>query len=76
MDPVDPSASLQLEAAALDAFPVGYRHLAYLQNKAGYDVMNGLPGLRGSEVELLYREGDEWLAGSPSPGLPLSNRGK
>jgi hypothetical protein len=74
MDPVDPSASLALDAAALSAFPVGYRHLAYLQNKAGYHVMNDLPGLRGVEVELLYREGDEWLAGSPTAGLPLSNR--
>ncbi len=76
MDPVDPAASLELDGAALAAFPAGYRHLAYLQNKAGYDVMNGLPGLHGVEVDLLYREGAEWLAGSPSPGVPLSNRGK
>jgi hypothetical protein len=75
MDPVDPAAFLALDAAALAAFPAGYRHLAYLQTKAGYDVMNGLPGLRGVEVELLYREGEEWLAGSTAPGLPLSNRG-
>lgn len=76
MDPVDPAASLELDAVALAAFPVGYRHLAYLQRQAGYDVMNGLPGLRGVEVEVLYREGEEWLAGSTSPGRPLTNRGK
>jgi hypothetical protein len=27
--------------------------------------------LRGPEVELLYREGAAWLAGSPNPGAPL-----
>ena len=67
-------ACLQLDADALAMFPTGYQHLAYLQREAGYDVMNGLPGLRGAAVELLYREGDEWLAGSPSPGSPMSDR--
>jgi hypothetical protein len=31
IDPVDPSASPRLDAALLESFPVGYRHLAYLQ---------------------------------------------
>ena len=31
MDPVDPSATLALDAALLAQFPEGYRHLAYLQ---------------------------------------------
>ena len=30
MDPVDQAASLRLDAAVLDAYPAGYRHLAYL----------------------------------------------
>ena len=71
MDPVDPSATLTLDQERLAAFPEGYRHLGYLQSKNGFNVKIGLPGLRGPAVETLYREGREWLAGSPSPGVPL-----
>jgi hypothetical protein len=72
MDPVDPSARLTLEPDRLAQFPEGYRHLAYLQSKNGFAVNpKPLPGLRGEAVETLYREGREWLAGSPRPGVPL-----
>ncbi|QIZ37255.1 nuclear transport factor 2 family protein [Saccharopolyspora sp. ASAGF58] len=73
MDPVDPAADLKLDDELLRTFPVGYRHLAYLQTALGHQVMNGLPGLRGQAVKLLYREGQEWLAGSPRPGTPLAS---
>jgi len=72
LDVLDPAADLRLDRAELYRFPVGYRHLAYLQRAAGYDVMSGLPGLRGPEVELLYAEGGQWLAGSARPGVPLA----
>ena len=55
----------------LAGFPEGYRHLAYLQTKAGFAVKQGLPGLRGPAVKKLYAEGAAWLAGSVSPGQPL-----
>jgi hypothetical protein len=71
LDPVDPSAVLMLDSAWLARYPEGYRHLAYLQSKNGFQVKNGLPGLRGPQVEVLYAEGKAWLAGSPSPGRPL-----
>jgi hypothetical protein len=71
LDPVDPSAMLRLDAETLARFPEGYRHLAYLQSKNGFKVKNGLPGLRGPEVEKLYVEGKAWLAGSARPGEPL-----
>ena len=71
MDPVDPAARLTLDASRLASFPEGYRHLAYLQSKVGFSVKTGLPGLRGPAVETLYAEGAAWLAGSPTPGLPL-----
>ncbi len=71
LDPVDPSAALSLDQEILAGFPEGYRHLAYLQTNAGYTVKPGLPGLRGPAVELLYREGRDWLDGSPRPGVPL-----
>jgi hypothetical protein len=71
LDPVSPGKRLELDAGLLARFPDGYRHLAYLQTKAGFEVRLGLPGLRGPEVELLYREGRDWLAGSAEPGIRL-----
>ena len=63
MDPVDPAARLALEPALLNRFPVGYRHLAYLQSSIGFDVKPDMPGLKGAEVEALYARGRTWLAG-------------
>lgn len=66
MDPVDPSASLKLDANQLAQFPEGYRHLAYLQVQIGYPVKRDMPGLKGSEVEALYARGARWLEGGPA----------
>jgi len=71
LDPVEPGAKLSLDAALLARFPDGYKHLGYLQTKAGFNVRLGLPGLRGPEVQKLYSEGAAWLAGSAKPGEPL-----
>lgn len=68
---IDPSASLELDRELLDSYPVGYRHLAYLQSKQGFTVKNGLPGLTGDSVDELYRHGAAWLDGAPSTGIPL-----
>ncbi len=70
LDPVDPDAKLELDQALLASFPEGYRHLGYLQTRAGFKVKLGLPGVRGPEVEKLYAEGRDWLAGSERPGEP------
>jgi len=67
MDPVDPAASLALDPGLLARFPEGYRHLAYLQTKAGMDVKADMPGVRGAEVEALYEKGRAWLDGADSP---------
>jgi hypothetical protein len=71
MDPVEPSRRVMLDVTVLSKFPEGYRHLAYLQTKNGFTVKGNLPGLRGEPVETLYAEGRAWLAGSPTPGVPL-----
>jgi len=63
IDPVDPAAELRLDQKALAALPEGYRHLAYMQELIGYKVKRDMPGLIGPEVEQLYGEGREWLAG-------------
>lgn len=65
IDPVDPAATLQLDQTALAALPEGYRHLAYMQELIGYKVKRDMPGLTGAEVEKLYGEGRDWLAGKP-----------
>ena len=65
MNPVDPAASLALDRALLEVFPVGYRHLAYLQTQNGFTVKPDMPGLVGPEVEALYARAKGWLAGEP-----------
>jgi hypothetical protein len=63
LDPVDPAARLDLDKDLLARFPEGYRHLAYLQTRIGYNVKPDMPGLDGPEVAALYRRGEEWLNG-------------
>jgi hypothetical protein len=62
LDPLDPSAELKLDPAKLAQFPVGYRHLAYVQEEIGFRVKRDMPGLKGAEVEALYTRGRDWLS--------------
>jgi hypothetical protein len=70
LDPVDPAARLTLDHDLLGTFPVGYRHLAYVQSQIGFEVKRDMPALVGPAVERLYRRGADWLAGGPL-GDPL-----
>lgn len=63
IDPVDPAAQLKLDQAALASMPAGYRHLAYIQTRIGYNVKMDMPMLTGPEVDNLYHRGANWLAG-------------
>jgi hypothetical protein len=63
LDPVDPASTVSLDRELLARFPAGYRHLAYLQTLIGYQVKRDMPGLDGPEVEALYADGADWLAG-------------
>jgi hypothetical protein len=49
------------DRALLESFPVGYRHLAYLQTGS----LRGRPTYRKDrpEVEALYASGERWLSG-------------
>jgi SnoaL-like protein len=67
IDAVDPAATPPLDDELLRRFPEGYRHLAYLQTRIGYDVKTDMPGLVGPEVERLYEQGAAWLDGSGAP---------
>ena len=66
MDPVSPSAKLELDEALLGRFPEGYRHLAYLQTKLGFTIKLDLPQLKGDVIAQLYAHGRAWLDGAPS----------
>ena len=62
IDPVSNNEQIVLDQALLDRFPVEYRHLAYLQTKAGYDVNKDCPRLSGGKaLEALYKKGEDWL---------------
>ena len=63
LDPVDPAAKLVLDRDLLARFPEGYRHLAYLQTKIGYQVKPDMPGIEGPELDALYARGTRWLNG-------------
>jgi hypothetical protein len=63
VDPLDPAAVPKLDADALATFPEGYRHLAYIQTRIGYQVKLDMPMLKGPVVEELYRRGARWLSG-------------
>ena len=53
LDPVDPAAKLTLDPELLARFPEGYRHLAYLQTRIGYEVKRDMPVLGRLEREAL-----------------------
>ncbi|MEJ8812893.1 nuclear transport factor 2 family protein [Variovorax ureilyticus] len=63
IDPVDPSATVMLDQAALATMPEGYRHLALIQTRIGYTVKMDMPMLKGDAVQDLYRRGAAWLGG-------------
>lgn len=65
LDPVDPSAKLELDPKLLAEFPIGYRHLAYLQTRIGYKVKKDMAGLVGPDLDKLYALGKGWLEGKP-----------
>ena len=63
LNPVDPTTAPKLDPDLLAQFPEGYRHLAYMQTRVGYNVKRDMPGLDGPEVEALYAKGEKWLKG-------------
>lgn len=63
IDSVNPAEMPNIDRVRLETFPVGYRHLAYLQTELGFKVKTDMPGLVGSAVEALYERGRHWLAG-------------
>ncbi|MHB1568636.1 MAG: nuclear transport factor 2 family protein [Solirubrobacteraceae bacterium] len=63
LTPVSGGPGPALDRELLERFPIGYRHLAYIQSRIGYDVKRDMPGLTGPVVQDLYARGAAWLAG-------------
>ena len=59
----DPATTTHLEREKLERFPEGYARLAYLQDELGYAIKADMPVLEGPQLEALYAQGREWLAG-------------
>ena len=66
--PVDPTKAPKLDPKLLASFPVGYKHLAYLQTKVGYKVKADMPGVDGPATDALYALGAGWLKGNKKIG--------
>ena len=62
LNSIVPGLSPTLDNNLLSEFPTGYKHLAYLQIRIGYQVKKDMPGIDGPEVEALYSRGRKWLA--------------
>jgi hypothetical protein len=63
MIPTEPGRRIELDRELLEAFPEGYRHMAYMQRQAGMEVKADLPGIRGPELEARMAQTRAWLAG-------------
>ena len=63
LDPVDPAASIRLDAAELARYPHGYRHLALLQSAGGACITADLPTPGSEALRRLYADGERWLRG-------------
>ena len=64
VEPVDPAARITLDAASLARYPLGYRHLAYVQAANGARVTPDLPVPGSEALRRLYAAGEGWLRGS------------
>ena len=60
---VTPGTVPSIERELLESFPIGYRHLAYVQTKLGMTVAGHLPGWKGPERDALRARGAAWLLG-------------
>lgn len=64
LDPVEPGATLLLDAAALAQFPDGCRHLVYLQSRNGASIAPDLAVPGSAALAHLERSSAAWLAQS------------
>lgn len=61
LDPVDPQASLKLDAARLSTLPQAYRHIAYVQSSGGARITPDLVQHNSDAQQALYDSASAWL---------------
>ena len=59
--PVQPGAVPHFNTDVLAAFPMGYRHLAYLQARAGATIVTDIPEHNSDAQRALYVRASQWL---------------
>jgi len=62
MDLVTPGEAPSIDTAELQSYAEGYRHLAYLQKRAGRGLTPDTPTFGSELLAKLYRDDDVWLA--------------
>ena len=59
--PVVPGPPFDFDDGLLGSFPIGYRHLGYIQTLAGLTVRRDLPGRQGPTYDELMSRCQDWL---------------
>lgn len=60
---VDPGDTIVLDPQELAKYPIGYRHLAYVQAQEGANINLSIPGPYSDGEQVIYAEGATWLDG-------------
>ncbi len=63
---MDPAGSVSLDPAELAKYPLGFRHLAYVQASEGHSITLGIPAPYSDEEQAIYAKGRAWLEGDKS----------
>jgi len=61
MEAVTPGAAPRLDSAELQGYAEAYRHLAYVQKRAGRGLTPNTPTPGSEALAYLYRDDDAWL---------------
>ena len=61
---VDPGDTISLDPQELAKYPLGYRHLAYLQAQEGANINLSIPAPYSAGEQAIYADGANWLAGA------------
>ncbi len=61
---VDPADTISLDPQELAKYPLGYRHLAYLQAQEGANINLSIPAPYSEGERAIYADGANWLAGA------------
>ena len=61
---VDPGDTIILDPQELAKYPIGYRHLAYVQAQEGANINMAIPEPYSEGEQAIYAEGAAWLGGA------------